>query len=48
LEDLGVAGKIILKRILKMAGKLVDSKQSVQDKGYWLARVENVVKLTVP
>jgi len=48
LEDLGVAEKIILKRILKMAGKLVDSIQPVQDKGHWLTRVKNVVKFTVP
>jgi hypothetical protein len=40
LENLGVAGKIILKLILKIAGKPVDLIQPFKNKGHWLARVK--------
>jgi hypothetical protein len=48
LKDLGIGGRIIIKRIFKKWDGDVDWISLAQDRGRWLALVNAVMKLLVP
>ena len=48
LEDLGIGGRIIIKRIFKKWDGNVDWISLAQDRGRWLALVNAVMNLLVP